>query len=182
MWYVILIWFGLTKKDTPQEVWDCGSSVRFLDLNSNSIEGIPEAIGGLTSLQVRGSFISQLRKTPFGNFKFSKCVYLPETYLECKPYKGWISQLERTVIAEISLVSIFEPESVSISLEKMWCYCVLMVSAKLGAWCMQFDNFTLWFGCLNYPEGASYCTQQINMSSWWNRITSPSWGFRSQWQ
>ncbi|KAK1438519.1 hypothetical protein QVD17_04328 [Tagetes erecta] len=38
-------------KDIPQEVWDCGSSVRFLDLNSNSIEGIPEAIGGLTSLQ-----------------------------------------------------------------------------------------------------------------------------------
>ncbi|KAK9054848.1 hypothetical protein SSX86_025928 [Deinandra increscens subsp. villosa] len=38
-------------KDIPQEVWDCGSSVRFLDLNSNSIENIPEAIGGLSSLQ-----------------------------------------------------------------------------------------------------------------------------------
>ncbi|KAI3676198.1 hypothetical protein L1987_85799 [Smallanthus sonchifolius] len=38
-------------KDIPQEVWNCGSSVRFLDLNSNSIEDVPEAIGGLSSLQ-----------------------------------------------------------------------------------------------------------------------------------
>ncbi|XP_076945810.1 LRR repeats and ubiquitin-like domain-containing protein At2g30105 [Bidens hawaiensis] len=35
----------------PEEVWNCGSSVRFLDLNSNSIKDVPEAIGGLTSLQ-----------------------------------------------------------------------------------------------------------------------------------
>ncbi|KAL8237338.1 hypothetical protein R6Q59_018427 [Mikania micrantha] len=38
-------------KDVPQEVWNCGSSVRFLDLNSNSIEDIPEDIGSLSSLQ-----------------------------------------------------------------------------------------------------------------------------------
>ncbi|KAI3810728.1 hypothetical protein L1987_20350 [Smallanthus sonchifolius] len=30
---------------------NCGSSVRFLDLNSNSIEDVPEVIGGLSSLQ-----------------------------------------------------------------------------------------------------------------------------------
>ncbi|XP_076936415.1 plant intracellular Ras-group-related LRR protein 8-like isoform X2 [Bidens hawaiensis] len=35
----------------PKEVWNCGSFVRFLDLNSNSIEDVPEAIGGLISLQ-----------------------------------------------------------------------------------------------------------------------------------
>lgn len=38
-------------KVVPQEVWNCGSSVRFLDLNCNSIQDIPEAIGGLSSLQ-----------------------------------------------------------------------------------------------------------------------------------
>nr|XP_043622772.1 LRR repeats and ubiquitin-like domain-containing protein At2g30105 [Erigeron canadensis] len=38
-------------KVIPQEVWDCGSSVRFLDLSCNSIQDVPEAIGGLTSLQ-----------------------------------------------------------------------------------------------------------------------------------
>ncbi|KAJ9556817.1 hypothetical protein OSB04_011431 [Centaurea solstitialis] len=38
-------------KVIPQEVWNCGSSVRFLDLSCNSIQDIPEAIGGLTSLQ-----------------------------------------------------------------------------------------------------------------------------------
>ncbi|XP_071721842.1 LRR repeats and ubiquitin-like domain-containing protein At2g30105 [Rutidosis leptorrhynchoides] len=38
-------------KVIPQQVWDCGSSVRFLDLNGNCIEEVPEAVGGLTSLQ-----------------------------------------------------------------------------------------------------------------------------------
>ncbi|KAI3770809.1 hypothetical protein L6452_01953 [Arctium lappa] len=38
-------------KVIPQEVWNCGSSVRFLDLNCNSIQDIPEAIGDLSSLQ-----------------------------------------------------------------------------------------------------------------------------------
>ncbi|KAI7755229.1 hypothetical protein M8C21_001235 [Ambrosia artemisiifolia] len=38
-------------KVIPQEVWNCGSSVRFLDLNSNSIQDVPEAIAALTSLQ-----------------------------------------------------------------------------------------------------------------------------------
>ncbi|MFS8002638.1 putative Ubiquitin-like domain, leucine-rich repeat domain superfamily [Helianthus anomalus] len=35
----------------PQDVWNCGSSVRFLDLSSNSIEDVPEAVAALTSLQ-----------------------------------------------------------------------------------------------------------------------------------
>ncbi|XP_035831558.1 plant intracellular Ras-group-related LRR protein 8 isoform X2 [Helianthus annuus] len=35
----------------PQDVWNCGSSVRFLDLNSNSIEDVPEDVAALTSLQ-----------------------------------------------------------------------------------------------------------------------------------
>ncbi|KAL4572597.1 hypothetical protein LXL04_019377 [Taraxacum kok-saghyz] len=38
-------------KVIPQEVWKCGSSVRFLDLNCNSIQDIPDAIGELSSLQ-----------------------------------------------------------------------------------------------------------------------------------
>ncbi|KVI11277.1 Leucine-rich repeat-containing protein, partial [Cynara cardunculus var. scolymus] len=38
-------------KVIPHEVWNCGSSIRFLDLNCNSIQDIPEAIGGLSSLQ-----------------------------------------------------------------------------------------------------------------------------------
>lgn len=44
-------------KVIPQEVWNCGSSVRFLDLSCNSIQDIPEAIGGLSSLQVRVSYL-----------------------------------------------------------------------------------------------------------------------------
>ncbi|KAI3515922.1 hypothetical protein L1887_14828 [Cichorium endivia] len=39
------------RKVVPQEVWNCGSSVRFLDLNCNSIQDIPEFISGLSSLQ-----------------------------------------------------------------------------------------------------------------------------------
>ncbi|PWA60083.1 ubiquitin-related domain, Leucine-rich repeat domain, L domain-like protein [Artemisia annua] len=38
-------------KVIPQEVWNCGSSIRFLDLNCNSIRDIPETIGQLSSLQ-----------------------------------------------------------------------------------------------------------------------------------
>ncbi|KAI3499907.1 hypothetical protein L1887_35721 [Cichorium endivia] len=39
-------------KVAPQEVWNCGSSVRFLDLNCNLIQDIPEFISGLSSLQI----------------------------------------------------------------------------------------------------------------------------------
>ncbi|KAI3721554.1 hypothetical protein L2E82_32570 [Cichorium intybus] len=38
-------------KVVPQEVWNCGSSVTFLDLNCNLIQDIPESISGLSSLQ-----------------------------------------------------------------------------------------------------------------------------------
>ncbi|KAI3501602.1 hypothetical protein L1887_29500 [Cichorium endivia] len=39
-------------KVAPQEVWNCGFSVRFLDLNCNLIQDIPESISGLSSLQI----------------------------------------------------------------------------------------------------------------------------------
>ncbi|KAI3674741.1 hypothetical protein L2E82_51967 [Cichorium intybus] len=42
----------------PQKVWNCGSSVRFLDLNCILIQDIPESINGLSSLQVRVSSIT----------------------------------------------------------------------------------------------------------------------------
>jgi hypothetical protein len=42
----------LFKQAVPEEVWDCGSSVRVLDVCHNSIEEIPQKIAALKSLNV----------------------------------------------------------------------------------------------------------------------------------
>ncbi|XBJ08782.1 hypothetical protein VPH35_014001 [Triticum aestivum] len=41
---------GSSLKAVPEEVWDCGSSIRVLDVCNNSIEAIPQKIAALKSL------------------------------------------------------------------------------------------------------------------------------------
>uniref|UniRef100_R7WEB7 Uncharacterized protein n=1 Tax=Aegilops tauschii TaxID=37682 RepID=R7WEB7_AEGTA len=41
---------GSNLKAVPEEVWDCGSSIRVLDVCNNSIEAIPQKIAALKSL------------------------------------------------------------------------------------------------------------------------------------
>lgn len=48
-------------KVVPEDVWDCGPSVRVLDISNNSIQEVPAKIGLLSSIQV--TFVS-----PFINF------------------------------------------------------------------------------------------------------------------
>lgn len=42
----------LNLKVVPEEVWDCGPSVRVLDISNNSIQEVPAKIGLLSSIQV----------------------------------------------------------------------------------------------------------------------------------
>jgi hypothetical protein len=46
-----VLWLSF-KQAVPEEVWDCGSSVRVLDVCNNSIEAIPQKIVALKSLNV----------------------------------------------------------------------------------------------------------------------------------
>ncbi|XP_022732095.1 LRR repeats and ubiquitin-like domain-containing protein At2g30105 isoform X3 [Durio zibethinus] len=46
----LFLLFGFCKA-IPDEVWDCGSSARVLDVNNNSIQDVPSKISSLNSIQ-----------------------------------------------------------------------------------------------------------------------------------
>lgn len=45
--------FCCLVKEIPEEVWDCGSAARVLDIRENFIREVPARISSFVSIQVR---------------------------------------------------------------------------------------------------------------------------------
>jgi hypothetical protein len=105
-----------SEQEVPEEVWDCGPSVRILDVSNNCIKEIPHKIAALKSISVSTlshtvnciSFYSSIR-----NYSWKRQFYIVEIAPNCQWYRWREHLLGRSIMYSDTFKFIFKPEQVS---------------------------------------------------------------------